>query len=169
MIIERLIHFFEPWQTLYSNSKIVPTTTTTLHLLSMLTGGGLAIAADRATLRLSRDDVAERNRHLLEVGDIHRPVVISLVVLFITGVALAAADLETFLKSPVFWVKLGLVGLLLLNGMGLNRTEAGLRAAPSDDVKRGTRLWNRWRRGAVLSVVLWCATLVAGVILVDAA
>jgi hypothetical protein len=29
--------------------------------------------------------------------------------LFASGVLLAAADLETFATSPVFWVKLGLV------------------------------------------------------------
>jgi len=41
----------------------------------------------------------------------------------VTGVLLAAADVETFLPSVIFWVKLGLVALLVINGGVLTLTE----------------------------------------------
>ena len=168
MIIAQLAQILEPWQRLYSNSKVIPTAVEAGHLLSMLTGGGLAIAADRATLRLFRDDVAQRERHLAELRDVHRPVVISVTILFVTGIALTAADIETFFASPVFWIKLGLVALLLVNGYILMRTEAKLRNL-DPEVQRSARLWSAWRRGAIISMALWCATLIAGVMLVNVA
>src|SRR5262245_35176078 len=98
MNIERLVRLLEPWQTLYSNSKIILPVTTATHLLSMLTGGGLAIGADRTTLRILHTDRAERERHLLEMSEIHRPVALSLIVLSISGALLAAADVQTFFE-----------------------------------------------------------------------
>ena len=169
MIVQQLAHFFGPWQALYSGSKIIPAVTESAHLLSMLAGGGLAIAADRTTLRLTRDNVDRRALHLEELSDIHRPVVISLVILFVTGIALAAADFETFAAAPMFWIKLGLVALLLLNGAFLTRTETRLRDVASIDDKQSIRDWRNWRREAVFSVFLWSATLVAGVLLVNVA
>jgi hypothetical protein len=139
----------------------------------MLFGGGFALAADRATLRLPRSDFVARELHLRELGSVHRPVVIALSVAVVSGVALAAADFETFLGSVVFWIKLSMVALLLLNGYLLLRTETALRY-PAGDPKdarfevRRERLWRRLHLYAVLSVALWCATLVAGTVLVNA-
>ena len=47
---------------------------------------------------------------------------------------LTAADLETFATSPVFWVKLGLVTLLLANGLVLERTESRLRGLSAREI-----------------------------------
>jgi hypothetical protein len=90
--------------------------------------------------------------------------------LFASGVLLAAADLETFATSPVFWVKLGLVALLLVNGFVLERTESRLRGLSAREVVPAGRVessWRRLRKSAVLSFVLWTATLVAGTLLVN--
>ena len=119
----------------------------------MLVGGGLALAADRVTLRVFNEQPGERERHLGELNAIHRPVLISLAVLFITGIAMVAADVATFLVSPVLWVKLTLVALLVVNGVILERTETALRRAD------GSSSWERLRLAAYCSIGLWIARL----------
>jgi hypothetical protein len=166
-----IIQLFAPWQALYSDSKIASGTVTATHLLALLFGGGLAVAADRATLRSLSAHVDERLRTLQNIRTTHRPVLIALVVLFASGFALAAADLETFLGSWIFWVKLGLVALLLINGFILERTETRLRVSPEGGEggpPGNDRLWRRLRVTAVMSIALWSATLVAGTLLVNA-
>ena len=169
---------FTPWATAYSDSTVLSTTVTALHLAGMLIGGGLAIAADRATLRISHEKPGERERHLGELKAVHRPVLIALSVLFITGLGMVASDLKTFLVSPVLWVKVGLVALLVINGVVLERTEAGLRRNGSHSRREdlATALesdapdrWGRLRAAAVTSIALWIATLVAGTVLTSAA
>jgi len=135
----------------------------------MLIGGGLAIAADRATLRISHELPGERERHLGELKAVHRPVLIALTVLFLSGLAMMTADLDTFLKSPVLWLKIGLVALLVINGVILERTEAKLRRNGGPDQGPPPDLWGRLRAAAVASITLWIATLVAGTILTSAA
>ena len=133
--------------------------------------GGLAVAADRATLRAIAQPTAERLRALQNISTTHRPVLIALIVLFASGFALAAADIETFAGSPVFWIKLGLIALLLLNGLFLERTEARLRFASAlhrPESPKENQLWRRLRFTAVMSIALWSATLVAGTVLVNA-
>jgi uncharacterized membrane protein len=160
--VAAIARLFSGWNTLFSNSSWIPTTVTTLHILGLLGAGGLAVAADRMTLRAS---VSEATRVSHEIRDVHRPVLLALVLLFVTGVALATADIETFLGSPVFWVKLGLVGLLLLNGLGLARAEGRLSAAAETDVAT----WRRLRGHAWASLLLWIATTIVGSVLVKAA
>ena len=158
--IEQLL---APWQSLYGDSALLSITVTALHLIGMLVGGGLALAADRATLRISQQEPGERERHLGELNAIHRPVLIALAVLFITGIAMVAADVATFLVSPVLWAKLTLVALLVVNGVVLERTETALRRGD------GSSSWERLRFAAFCSIGLWIATLVAGVVLLNAA
>src|SRR5258705_6123876 len=125
--VHALVKVFEPWNSLYGHSKVISTTVITAHLGAMFLGGGLAVAADRATLRTAAERPDERARQLAEVSDVHRPVLIAIAFLFISGIAMALADLENFLTSPFFWVKIGLVTLLLINGALLQRTESALR------------------------------------------
>jgi uncharacterized membrane protein SirB2 len=165
-LVPALAHVFEPWKSLYSNSKTVATIVTSLHLVALFVGGGLALGADRATLRAGGDPEA-RARVLGELHGIHRPVLIALTVVFVSGIALAAADIETFVASPAFWVKLLLVALLVVNGAVLTRTERALRAAPG--AASAPSRWRRLRATAWLSLTLWVATVVAGTVLVNAA
>jgi len=168
----QLLTLVAPWQRLYADSRAVETTVTFVHLTALLFGGGLAIAADRRTLRLDpeRGPLAP---FLAELGGVHRPVVIALGVLFLSGLAMAAADLETFLASPVFGAKLLLVALLVANGGLLLRTERTLAAlvgsddAPIPSPARG--LWRRLRLTARVSQALWVASVLAGTLLVNAA
>ena len=90
----------------------------------------------------------------------HAFVLGGLALSFVSGVLLFLADVDEFLGSPFFWLKLGLIGLLLLNGFMMNRTERSLAGGGSE-----TALWGRLRMIAVLSVILWIATTLAGVVL----
>lgn len=161
--LKSIEELFAPWQSAYSDSTVISTTVTALHLIGMLIGGGLAIAADRATLRIADELPGERERHLGELNAIHRPVLIALTLLVVTGVAMVTSDITTFISSPVLWVKLGLVALLVFNCVVLERTETRLRLGSDPS------LWRRLRVSAVCSIGLWIATLVAGTILVSAA
>jgi hypothetical protein len=167
--ITALEDVLSPWATAYSDSTFLSTTVTALHLAGMLVGGGLAIAADRATLRISHEKPGERERHLGELRAVHRPVLIALIVLFITGLGMVASDINTFLSSPVLWVKLGLVALLVINGVVLERTETRLRrnGGPLDGPPPDQ--WGMLRGAAIASIALWIATLVAGTVLNSAA
>lgn len=170
-LVTTAAHMFAPWQAAYSDSTLISTSVTTVHVVALVFGAGLAIAADRATLRHSKDNDTERLRLLGEIEMTHRPVLIALALMFASGAALAAADIKTFADAPVFWIKLGLVTLLLMNGVVLERTEASLKKGNSLEIlsaDRSRKMWKRLRRSAVLSIALWTATIVAGTALVNA-
>ncbi len=169
-----LMHFLSPWQSLMSDSAVAATAVTAVHLLSMLFGGGFAVAADRATLRTPAADRSGAHRQLRRLEAVHRPVMIAIGVLVASGVALAAADLDTFIVSPVFYIKLGLVGLLLLNGLVLRGTERSLlrlgAGAGGETVDPDwRRLWSRLRFASWCSLLLWSGTLVVGAALTNVA
>jgi len=167
-IVHTLAHAFAPWQSEYSDSKVVSTAVTGVHLLALLFAGGLAVAADRATLLALRGSPGDRRRQLAALRDVHGPVLVALALLFGSGVLLAAADVETFASSPLFWGKLALVALLLANGLVLQRTETALRHA-TDAELAPTSLWRRLRFSTWCSLALWATTTLAGAALVGAA
>lgn len=162
-LIETLTQWCAPWNSFYADSRLAETAVTSLHLLAILLGGGLAIAADRTTLRAARRVPQARQGMLEELHAVHRPVVIALAVLFLSGVSMAAADIPTFSKSPFFLVKLLLVMLLCSNGFFLYRTEALLRREATE------RRWRQLSVASWLSLTLWVATVIAGATLVNAA
>ena len=92
----------------------------------------------------------------------HAVVVGGLALSFVSGVLLFLSDVDEYLGSPIFWVKLGFVGLLLLNGFLMTRTEKAL-ASGGDE----TALWARLRTISVLSLVLWTTTTLVGVVLMS--
>lgn len=156
-----LVGIAEPWNKLYSDSKLVESVVIFLHLAPLIVAGGTAWAADRATLRAARGTPAERARQLAELGRTHKVVIGGLALSFISGVLLFASDVETFFPSPFFWIKLGCVGLLLINGLVMTRTESSLNKGGDDELA----LWGRLRTLAMTSAVLWLATTLAGVVL----
>jgi hypothetical protein len=158
---EALATLVAPWAKFYSHSKPAATIVTFLHIAPIIVGGGMAIALDRSTLRV-RDDVASRIRHLEEIGLSHRSVVAALALSFLSGIAFLAADLDTFLPSIVFWIKMGCVALLLVNGFFMTRAEARLRAGQMDQ-------WGRLRVIAITSLFLWLLTTFVGVALANIA
>lgn len=167
--LHALAGVLKPWQSLFSNSKAISDTVTFLHLAGVLFAGGFAVAADRATFRALRGTAQDRVTLLREVSDVHRPVLIGLGVLFVSGILLATADVETFGKSPVFLVKMTLVALLGVNGLALQRTETALRERTASLSGPATEepLWRRLRVTAMASIALWTAIVLAGTILVN--
>jgi hypothetical protein len=164
--LARISDVLKPWNTAFSNSTAISTTVTTVHIVALLFAGGLAIAADRTTLRALRASADARRRQLDELAAVHRPVLGFLALLFASGLLLATSDVETFATSPVFWVKLSLVTLLVINGAVLQRTEARLRSddGPTDIA---SPLWRRLRISTYASLTLWTATAITGVVLAN--
>ena len=151
-----------PWAHVYGDSKVISAAVTFLHLAPLVIAAGAAFAADRATLRVVREGPAERARQLKDLAAIHKVVLFGLAISVVSGLALFFSDVETFLPSVFFWIKLILVGALLLNGYLMTRTEAALsRSAESQP------LWSRMRTLALLSAFLWLATTLAGVVLTE--
>ena len=89
-------------------------------------------------------------------------MLVGLALSFISGVLLFLSDVDEFLGSPWFWAKLGVVGLLLVNGFVMTRTERAL-ANGGDQAA----LWSRLRTISVLSLTLWIATTLVGVALTN--
>ena len=162
--VEQLAAVAAPWKDLFDGSPVVSTAVLFALLAALLVGGGLALVIDRGTLRAARK-TAERPQHLAQLGYSHRTVIRAIAVAFVSGVLLYLADVETYSASPVFWVKMGLVTLLLGNGFAVTRHEDALRRAPAD---AGEPEWRRMRATAIVSAALWMATLLAGAVLTNA-
>jgi hypothetical protein len=151
------------WSSLYSDHHAVSVTVRFLHLAGLLVGGGTALAADRHLIGAMGGDAAMRQAALALAGSSHRIVVPALALMALTGVLMAAADLETFLNSRLFWTKMGIVALLLINGALLVLSE---RAAAGGVGDRG---WARLRLVSAASLALWLLALLAGTWLTVAA
>lgn len=164
-VTESLAALAAPWKSFYDDSTPAQTAVVFVHLAALFVGGGLAVALDRDTFRALRGDGAERTRHLDALRRSHRTVVGALALALATGALLFLADVETFATSVVYWTKMALVALLLVNGFVMTRQEARLRAGDATDATR----WGGLRTSATLSAFLWLATLLAGVALTNAA
>lgn len=140
---------------MYNDSPPLQTLVLFAHLGGLLVGGGLALAADWATLRAGRGGDAERVRQLSDVDATHRPVFGGLAVAISSGLLMLLADLQTHLGSPVFWVKMCLFALLIANG-------SVLRSSAGSVVREPEAAWSRLRKASVASSVLWLAVLFAG-------
>jgi hypothetical protein len=157
-VVQQLAAFTAPWADLYSHHTAVQTAVAFGHFGGLLAAGGFALAADRSTLRAFQADVLERRRHLKELHATHRLVVPALVLTVFTGALMFAADLENLAVSPIFWAKIGLVGLLLANGTAMINAERSVRLAGGVT----ERAWKRLRRTAIASIALWFAAVLAG-------
>ena len=144
------------WASFYANHAAVRTLIAFVHVAALIGGGGLAIAADRATLAAHGKDDAGRRTQLEALRAAHRTVIVSLVLIVVSGVLLFAADVETYLYSRFFWTKMGLVAALVANGALLWTAER--RAQRGDQ-----SAWPRLRATAVASIVLWLLTTLGGV------
>lgn len=163
-LIEWMTAAAEPWRNAWGESIVLSTGVLFVHLAALVLGAGLALAADRSTLRSWRSGPEERTRQLGELAATHRIIQGALGALFGSGILLFLSDVEEYASSRVFWVKMGLVALLLANGYAMTRTEAALRGAGAQHPLID-RLWRRMRTRSVTSAALWLTTLLAGTIL----
>lgn len=150
------------WADAYAHHQLVSVTVRYLHLAGLVIGGGGALVADRQLLRAARAGSPARAQALGALASSHRVVVPALAVMVTTGFLMTVADASTFLGSRLFWSKMGLVGLLLLNGVGLLRSErAAQRESPG--------AWRWLALASAASLGLWLTILFMGVWLTAAA
>jgi hypothetical protein len=151
----------DAWASIYANSPALRSVLMFAHVGGLIGGGGCAIAADRTTLRAFRRGQAAVEHELEHLRHIHRVVIAGLVVVVLSGGLLTFADLESYVASPAFWLKMALVLVLIGNGAlvvrGGQRTHAGHADGP-----------RRLRVAAIASLVLWFATTLLGAVLPNA-
>ncbi|HXT19100.1 MAG TPA: hypothetical protein VN706_25960 [Gemmatimonadaceae bacterium] len=157
-----LVDLLKPWNDFYSHSKTAETIVQFLHIGGLLMAGGLAIAADRGTLRALRIAASDRTHYTRELASVHRWVITGLVVVVLSGLALLTSDLETFWGSAIFWIKMALVVILLVNGLFMTRAEAVIERG--DD---SAAAWQTLHRTAVSSLTLWFIITALGIALVN--
>ena len=148
------------WAAAYGDHRLLSVSVRFVHIASLVIGGGTAIITDRAILRGARGGADERASAMASLHRSHRTVVPALFVVVASGVLLSTADLSTFLASPVYWVKLALVAVLLINGAGLVAAE---RLATRRDP------WRRLAFGSAASLTLWIVLLFVGTLLTASA
>jgi hypothetical protein len=158
--------FAEPWRRLFTQSPLLSTLILFGHLGGLLAAGGLTVAAERATLRLDPSDDVDRRRHLVDLARLRMPVFGAFTVALLSGALLFLADVEAFAASRIFWTKMSLVALLLVNTLVTARLDSALRrgddaAAPDTSAAR-TRAWRRRRAGAIASAALWFGLVFVG-------
>lgn len=164
-LIASLAGWFEPWAALYGESTALQVGVVFLHLGGLLIGGGGAVAEDLGTLRAARGDPARRAERLSLLGIAHRTVLFGLALTAATGALMLGGDFEALAGSTVFWVKMGLVALLLSNGALMLRAETGARnVGPAGD-----RAWRTLTRAAGASAFLWFLILLVSVLLTQSA
>jgi uncharacterized membrane protein len=164
MLAMTLGGLIEGWGQLYRNHATIETGVAFVHIGGLVGAGGLAISSDRAILRSSREDAAGRQLRLKDLAATHRPVLIGLSLVFASGLLFFLADLDTFLTSWVFWLKMGLVAALMVNGRLLLSAERAVERDPTSEPG-----WQGLRRRAATSLLLWLVITLAGTALVNVA
>lgn len=164
-LVTTLAGWVEPWATLYGESSGLQAGVVFLHLGGLLIGGGAAVAEDLATLRAIRGDPVRRGERLKLLDMAHRTVLLGLALTAATGVLMLGGDFEALASSAVFWVKMGLVALLLSNGALMMRAATGARSPGA----AGDRAWQRLARAAGASAFLWLLILFVSVLLTQSA
>ncbi|RPJ76692.1 MAG: hypothetical protein EHM24_01690, partial [Acidobacteria bacterium] len=153
-----LVHATQGWARLYADSRVVSVGVTYFHFAGLLLGGGAAVAADRGTLKAAQEAEPVRADHLAFLGSVHRVALAGLVMLAVSGGAMFLGDPETFWSATVFWTKMGLVAVLLANGLLMRQAEGAARARPAG-------AWRRLQATSVVSLALWFAIVLASTIL----
>jgi cytochrome b subunit of formate dehydrogenase len=143
------------WGSYYSNHAVLRTLIAFAHVGGLVVSGGAAIVADRGVLAAIRRGDAERTTLLTSVRNTHAVVLIGLVTVMVSGVFMFAADVDTYIASRLFWTKMALIVLLMINGLVLTRAER--RATAGEHVSWGTLRWT-----AIASLALWFLTTLTG-------
>ena len=160
-IIGHLAAVAAPWASFYNDSTVTQAIITFGHFGGMMVAGGSAVTADRGVLQASKQAGSGRLRRIDDISGAHRAVITALVITSISGVLMLAADLENLAVSPWFWLKMGLLALLLINGWFMTRVSQHLRR----DGGIAPKLWKRLQLAATASLVLWFAVVLAGTLL----
>ena len=148
----------DSWSSLYSNSAAIRSAVAFAHVGGLVAGGGSAIAADRATLRALGRGGSSLAAEIERLQGAHRIVLAGLATVGVSGVLLMLANFDQYLLSPVFWIKMGLVAGLLLNG-------AWLALAATRTSRGEANSARSLRIACVTSLALWFTTTLFGTVL----
>jgi len=151
----------EPWQKLYAHSTVVATLVLFGHVGGLLVAGALTFSTESGALRLDPADEGDRERYLRVVSQSRAAIAFALAIAMVSGFLLFLADLEAFAVSPVFWTKMLLVVLLLVNAAVASRLDARL-LREADAARAEDGLWRRRRVSAWTTAVLWFALVLSG-------
>lgn len=172
-MLESLTTLFQPWADLYSASAWLPTAVIAVHVLALFAGGGIAIAADRRVLQ-ARPGTSEGFLAVAEdLRGTHGVVIGALVVMVLSGTALATADIGTFAVSRVFWSKMAAFAVLIGNGAMMRSVEARLLTGARSTIEMSvagpevTEPWHGLRRHAWLSLAGWFLVVLLGVVVAN--
>src|SRR5690348_18251795 len=91
----------DSWSSMYSNSPAIKSALSFAHIGGLVGGGGCAIAADRATLKALRRPMSDMAHRLEELRGVHRVVIAGLVIVTVSGLLLALADLDSYLQNTL--------------------------------------------------------------------
>ena len=149
-------HLVAWWAALYNDSAVLRTLVSFVHVAGLVGGGGAAVVADRATLDATRRGAAVTREGIARIHNTHRIVIVGLAAVIVSGVLLFAADVETYAASKLFWIKMAMVALLMVNGTILVRVGRSART-PNETMR-----W-KMRCTAIVSLALWFLTTLAGV------
>ena len=150
----------DTWASLYSNSAVLRSGLSFAHLGGLVASAGPAIAADRVLLRAVRRGHDAVTEELRAMRTTHILVVSGLAAVTVSGVLLMLADLDSYLQSTAFWIKMALIVALTLNGLVLVRADRLVALGP-----RGL---STLRAASIVSLILWFATTLAGAVLPNA-
>ena len=149
------MHAVATWASWFANSAALRTGIAFAHVGGLVASAGPALVTDYAVLRASRRDAQARTSALRDLVARHRWVISGLTVVIVSGVMLLFADLDSYLPSTAFWIKMAGVVLLAANGSMMwhaTRAASAGRAAA----------WRTLRVAAVISIVLWMAITLLG-------
>ena len=110
-----------------------------------------------------------------DLATTHSLVIGALALTFLSGFALFASDVPTFSTSKVYWIKMATVALLLVNGLRMRKAEGAvvksLDGAPIHTAEMPVPFslaeWRGVRTTAALSLALWLALVVLGVLVTN--
>ena len=164
MLTISVVSLIDSWASFYQDSTPAQVAVQFLHIGGLMVAGGMALASDRAMLRIPSGDRSALIAMREAQERVHVWVLTALAVVAVSGVAFFLADRKTYWDSVPFWLKLSGVALLVVNGAWMLRLERACGKEPHDDSS-----WRRLRVSARASVALWFLTTLLGTVLSNAA
>jgi len=143
------------WGSFYSNHAALRTIIAFAHVGGLVAAGGASFVADREILSAFGRRTQDRSSGLRTVHNAHGVILAGLAVVIVSGVLLFAADLDAYLTSRLFWIKMALVAALMINGAILTRAEHRASNNLNDS-------WETLKWTAIASLCLWFLTTFIG-------
>lgn len=155
-----LSQWAEPWRSTFSASVVISTGVLFVHVASLVCAGGLSFTMDRDALRSGLEDDAVRERSERVAN--RRLLIGALAVAVLSGMLLFLSDVHAFIRLRTFWLKMGLVLLLITNAILAQRYDHRVSSREPGTTRGNLEPTSRSRAHAGVSLLLWLLTLLAG-------